>query len=286
MIAIFVGISIWLIPLIYLTGMNDFIIIAKEHTFGHFYNYGGTIISNNNYIDRFLHLFFSIWADGMGGFIINRSSLTIIISIFLIIFFIGTIFARKKLLEINLFYTLLISIFIYIIWIYFFQNVIYKPRHVLPVVLFIIPMFVFSIFTLNKINKKLGNLILAIFLILQIILSFNLTIQHKEPSSISQVKDFIVSNNKISTIISIPLINYYLKNHGINKKFIDIEYDQINKKIKFNKEYNNILIIGRFEKLIEKENYYHQKDTIFFHNPYVNKMWSQISTAYFLLKNE
>ena len=103
-----------------------------------------------------------------------------------------------------------------------------------------------------------------------------LSIQHKEPSSIHQVKEFISNSSNTTTIVSIPLINFYLKTHGISSNFIDIDDQNSENEIQLNNDHNNIILIGEFLNVIENKKQYSKSDTTFYHNPYVNKMWSEI----------
>ena len=78
-------------------------------------------------------------------------------------------------------------------------------------------------------------------------------------------------------MISTPLINYYLKLNGIKKKFINIENSKEFELFKYENNNDEILLIGNF-KLMFKDDYTIIVDSIFYHNPYVNRMWSQIET--------
>ncbi len=277
-LAIIFGISIWLLPLVFITGPKNFFIIAMNQSQGHFYDFGGTIISNNNFIQRILNFFMSIWADGMGGYANDRSALSLFISIFLSFFLLIIINVWSKIYQQNLFKLLFASIIIYSTWIFFFQNIIYKSRHVLPLVLFLIPVMILSVFQFKQFNKSLRTILLSLFLIIQSILTIILTIQHKEePSAIFQVKEFVAENSNNKTIVSIPLINFYLKSHGINSTFIDIDDKNFQNKIELNNNHQNIILIGEFLNIIENKNQYLKSDTSFYHNPFVNKMWSEIT---------
>ena len=110
------------------------------------------------------------------------------------------------------------------------------------------------------------------------ILTIILTIQHKEePSAIFQVKEFVTENSNNKTIVSIPLINFYLKSHGINSTFIDIDDKNFQNKIELNNNHENIILIGEFLNIIDNKNEYLKSDPSFYHNPFVNKMWSEIT---------
>ena len=78
------GILVWLIPLILLEGFDSLIISAKKQTLGHFTEFGGTAITENNWINRFLYTIESVWSDGLGGYWISRSWQTMFFSFFLI----------------------------------------------------------------------------------------------------------------------------------------------------------------------------------------------------------
>ena len=55
--SLIMGISIWLLPMIWLTGFENLINVASKHTIGHFNEYGGTIITESNWVNR-MKLFF------------------------------------------------------------------------------------------------------------------------------------------------------------------------------------------------------------------------------------
>ena len=209
----------------------------------------------------------SIWADGMGGYAKGRSVLSLLISILLSFLLINIINVWPKIYKNNLFKVLFISIMIYSLWIFFFQNIIYKSRHVLPLVLFLIPVMILSVFQFKQFNKSLRTILLSLFLIIQSILTIILTIQHKEePSAIFQVKEFVTENSNNKTIVSIPLINFYLKSHGINSTFIDIDDKNFQNKIELNNNHENIILIGEFLNIIDNKNEYLKSDTSFYHN--------------------
>jgi hypothetical protein len=92
-----ISISIWLIPLIIDTGWNDLIQIALRHTDGHFNDWGGTISSaNENYSQRSIMMFKSIWADGLGGWWINRDWFTLLTSLSILALLIPALISLKK----------------------------------------------------------------------------------------------------------------------------------------------------------------------------------------------
>jgi hypothetical protein len=105
---------------------------------------------------------------------------------------------------------------------------------------------------------------------------------HKKPVAISQLKDNINSN--YTTIISTQLINYYLESHQIKSRFINTNNEfQINDYIE-NSFDENTLLIGNFSSIFEKR-FNVKKEETYYHNPYVNRMWSKIETFSLSLKS-
>ncbi len=120
------------------------------------------------------------------------------------------------------------------------------------------------------------NISSLLFFVALITITSNLVIQHKNPTAISKLKDSLLYEHYGITIISTPLINYYLKRHGVKGDFISVEdNEQI---ITFNSSGKDLaLLIGSFENLFNN-NYRVNYDSTYFHNPYVNRMWSAIET--------
>ena len=144
------------------------------------------------------------------------------------------------------------------------------------------PLIGFSIILLNmginrvkEKNSLKGNILIG-FLILGLSnVTFVLTSQHKKPNAISSIKDSIIANDISYPIVSIPLINYYLTKHGLHNVFFDIENFSELDQVKLLEE-DSLLLIGNFQnKLLD--NYILTNDTIYYHNPYMNRMWSEIN---------
>jgi len=220
----------------------------------------------------------------MGGYWIGRSWVTVIFSFLiatLLIFGFVTIINNwkfEKSLKI-----IMSCILIYLLWVFFSQNIIYKSRHILPalIVLFIILSVGFK-YVITKHSVVLNTTVfLFVFLLIQI--TRTLVWDHKNPSAISQLKNDLIQNN-ISTIVSTPLINYYMKSNSVKANFINIdnsvEFDGF-----INTQSNErVLMIGNFESLFI-DDFIVKENMSYYHNPYVNRMWSQIDTYYLIHKN-
>ena len=281
LIAGFSALLVWLIPLIIDTGFANLYQIGEKHALGHFTEWGGTVMSNNNsYLIRLIAMLESIWADGLGGYWYGRHWLTILWSFALIIFGLNglksfILFIKKK-IYIKESKLILICIFCfctYITWAFFFQNIIFKPRHIIP----LLPFITFFINVgMNNISNKFNRYV-SLSLIVYGLITTVLIIQHKEPTCISQIKEYLtkVPKNKETIITNIGLMNFYFKKHvELNNekfKFVNIEDFQ-------SKNWTNISTetdIYSTSKLDHKS--YVEIDVVkFYHNPYVNRLWSRI----------
>ena len=277
------GFLIWLIPLILFTGFNELWLTALEHTKGHFNDYGGTVYTENNWWIRFASFFRSIWADGFAGFWEGRSWITIVISLYLIYYFSESIKNFKKILEDNSSIKIMIySIILYSIWILLFQNVIYKSRHIMPIVLIVIILLSLGQKYINSDWIKYQRIIHFSFISFLFMVSLVLVLQHKKPTAIAQAKNYLINKEQPLTVVTIPLINYYLRTGGIKTNFINAENKKMISEYGTSNIDKNHYMIGDFKSLFNK-NILIKKDTTFFHNPYVNRMWSQLNL--YSLKN-
>ena len=272
--AIFLGVMIWLLPMILITGLSDLINMGIKHTNGHFTDYGGTVLTETNWLLRLQYFFHTIWADGLGGYWINRSFITIILSILLIPLLIQLIKNLQFIFKDNSSLKILfISTILYIAWILFFQNIIYKSRHVMPLILVLIIFFSLAVKNNYLAYANIKKIYLSLVIIFTAFISINLSLQHKEPTAIKKISQYLISKEKPIMIISIPLINYYLKSQNVNANYIDLENN--NEKVTIDLLEKNVFVIGNFSEKINGLST--QLDTTFYHNPYVNRMWSDIN---------
>ena len=268
------GNIIWLLPLVWVTGWNDLIIAASKQTIGHFTDFGGTSITENNWSLRLKNFSSSIWADGFGGYLAGRHWLTIILSTlfaFILMLSVNTIIKDFQSNDVTklLFYSLIV----YSIWILFFQNVIYKSRHVIPIVIILLYFLAVgkgTFFWENRASYFFSSLYITTLVFVSIIL----VNQHRSPSAISKLKDNLISMDSNDKIVCIPLVKYYLETHGINANYIDI--NSIDKNNILN-NLDNAIIIGNHIDLFN-DTFQVISDSSYYHNPYVNRMWPEIHT--------
>ena len=268
------GIIIWLLPLIWVTGWNDLIIAASKQTIGHFTDFGGTSITENNWSLRLKNFSSSIWADGFGGFLAGRHWLTIILSIlFAFILMLSANTVIKDFQSNDVTKLLFYSLIIYSIWILFFQNVIYKSRHVIPIIILLL-YFLANSKSTSFWENRASYIFSSLYIISLVFVSIILVNQHRSPSAISKLKDHLISMDTNDKIVCIPLVKYYLETHGINANYINVNSIDKNN---IPDTLNGAIVIGNQDELFN-DSFQVISDSSYYHNPYVNRMWPEIHT--------
>ena len=263
--------------MILVTGLDDLIIMAERQTTGHFMDFGGTIFTEQSLFDRFIFLFRSVWADGFGGYWTSRSVTSMLLSILLILQLITSIkdIAKKWKYE-NKIKPLILCVAIYFIWILLFQNVIYKSRHVLPIILFLCILLIEG---QEKYRGKIYSGVIYFYFVILLGHNSVLIKQHQDFTAVMKLKNYISEKNDIKSIISIPLINYYLQSHQIKADFINVEENADVESFSLKKiEGGESLMIGDYRSIFLEKGSRFDMDTVFYHNPYMNQMWSNIKT--------
>lgn len=262
------GVLVWFIPMLLDTGWQQLIESAQFQAEGHFYKWGGTVYESSSYWQRFVALVESIWAHGLGGYWSDRGLVTIVIGIGILLGLSCFIPAFKLAEDKRIIKVIGVSILVYLLWVFFFQNIIHKPRHILQVIPFFLMLIAVGYTYLGL--TKVRQWAFTLFAVATIWLSFNLVLQHKKPSAIAQAKELLEECNG-STLISIALVNEFMQKQGVEAEFLSIETDEgrIKQVIENRGPY---YVIGEFEVITEKPDSSHT----FYHNPYVNKMWPSI----------
>ncbi len=289
------GICTWLSPLILITGWSELIDSARIQSQGHFTDFGGTITTESNYARRTERLIEGVWADGLGFYWSGRHLTTVIPTVCLSLLFCVSFIKSKPRIPIkisNFAQTAILSCLAYLIWIFCFQNIIHKSRHVLPILPFA-ALFVAIFLTrvIENTSKIWSNFLFKEILILGLasytLVSFHLVSQHKKPTAIAQIHEHLkqVKNDyqKPIQIISVPLIKYYLSAQGFNTKYLVVKQEEefnLKKQLDQNADWITIgsalppEVIGDRKALAK----------IFYHNPYVNRMWSSLTVYQYILE--
>ena len=311
------GIVVWLIPLVVITGFNDLILLAKSQSQGHFSDYGGTIITEPDFKLRFLKLFESIWADGFGLYWSQRDSSTLVSTVALVLVCLLLVFnlIQASPTKINLqkhkayqldrkgnrrmqrpFYCMpLLCCLSYLVWIFFFQNVVHKSRHILPLLPFLTIAVAYVIEKSISLTNRYGgrimtSLALIVWLFSSSYVSLHLAMQHKRPTAIAQMLQFLRSSkagwDRPFQVISVPLIKYYLLAQELEVDYISVKSEKISDLADQLEVDANWFVIGSpmpegilKQKTSSLGNGRKELKSVysFYHNPYVNRMWSKLN---------
>lgn len=253
------SVGIWLIPIILLTGWNELIELALYGTNGHFNEWGGSVKTDPHYGLRFLRMIQFIWSDGLGLWWFDRHWILLPASIvFVIGLFKGFTLSFSKEIKV-----LLIGFVVYALWAYFYQNVLYKPRHILPLTLPLL--LVFSV-GITKLPKLLSYGLFSVFILSQGFLTFKLAQKHQEKNALYKASAYVVSIVAPEDIVSSNnLVAYFLGQFNTQNISFLLPSDLPKKTEK------RIITIGTVlpnKKLVEEKTFYH--------NPYVNRMWYEV----------
>lgn len=278
-----IAILIWFVPMLIYTGWNNLIEVATAQSSGHFYEWGGTVISEPNYLQRFYALIRNITADGMGAYWIGRNYLTLVpmlvvlVSVPFAILYVklagrpktevGSYFGLRS-SDPRLYGLIVSSFIVYAVWIFFYQNILYQSRHVLPLV--IVCVFLVAL-GLTQLIKKKRFIIIPVILVLliQMGITFKLAMQQQSPTAIAQTSAYLKNVANDSTlIITHPLMQNYFEHFGVKAHYMH----SADSSRQAYKNYNHLIFIGNnttlADSFIEKK--------IFHHNPYINRVWPTI----------
>jgi 4-amino-4-deoxy-L-arabinose transferase-like glycosyltransferase len=268
------GVTVWLVPLIIVTGWESLVDVAETHSRGHFLEFGGTISSESGLELRLTKLFESIWADGFGLYWNGRHLITICTTVTLLGILIANWHTIKSVKRSSFLSVSFIGCVVYLIWIFCFQNVVYKSRHVLPLVPFLALFIAYACAKIVEQSNRILKVVLVIFLCCYGYVALHLVVQHKKPTAIAQIHQYL--KNKQSDklhVVSVPLIKYYLAAQGLQAVYTPIktaeDLAKLDEKLD---DISGLVVIGSpLQDRVPKT-----KKT-FYHNPYVNRMWSELS---------
>ncbi|MGE3801336.1 MAG: hypothetical protein AB7H80_09970 [Candidatus Kapaibacterium sp.] len=260
--------ALWLIPMIIDTGWDNLLVAANAQTSGHFEEFGGTIFNVPDIESRRIAVVKGVVADGLGGYWDQRGRITIFITLgFLLLMGRGAwwMFGR----ETDGLVITIIAGSIYIIWILLYQNVVFQPRHVLPLIPIALTLAWGGGVELMK-SGVVGRLLVSLFLLCYGATGALLSLQQTTPTAIAQVADYLKNDTEDQVILSSQLINFYLKSSGIKGNFIDAEHILPDQKSLLERD---VTMIGWYESILNRKP---RQTKSFHHNPYVNSIWAEI----------
>ena len=270
------SISIWLFPFVIDTGWDNIFDIGFRNTSGHFFEWGGTIASStDSYIIRFLGLIRAIIAEVFSSWWPGRSLFTLSMSLFSITATVYFFFSKKlNILRDNSKLIMLLCVLVYGIWIFYFQNIVYKPRHILPFLPFWFLIITYFYTNIKIKYRSFAVVFISIFLMFQSFICYRLVNSHLSPTSISQTKDWIKSNSGDDLVVCADgLFSFYYKKHSELNNLIFISSEN---KVDLVNEFNNGKKICSYMNLDNILGEEPNNIVQFYHNPSSNRLWSHL----------
>jgi len=268
---------VWFVPWIIVTDASSLYELALNDANGHFYRWGGTVLSHDAALSlRIQKIIEALFADSFGFWWTDRNWMTIINTVFLSLPILITLLLFRSIYYKNKKEIVLITLCLlcYFLWALFFQNVVYKPRHMMPFIPFLVLVLAWGIDQIcAKIDVKWSLVLCSFLLGPYIIISSKLITQHKDPSALAQIKNFIEKNASDKTIVvSNSLKNYYFRK-SIDSNIVYLNDDNYQSRIN-NYYQQGYKIYSTFS--LSSKNFQFKNKTNFYHNPYVNKLWSSL----------
>ncbi len=273
-----VSVAAWLVPMILDTGLWTLVDVAWGQTTGHFTDFGGTVQTESDLGRRFAGTVQGLWADGLGGWWPGRHPVTAAVGMGAI----GTgglgawkLWGRRSFADRRV-WVLGACVLAYGVWMFFFQNVVHKSRHVLPLLALLLPVLAAGAAALWRMEgwAPRGSVLLAAGAYAAVTLV--LVDQHREPSAIAQAKAFVeaqAQNAGPTRVASVPLVNTYLRTQQVDARVLSIEDSSDVRRLR-GAETGRTLVVGTYASLLERSP---SSTHTFYHNPHVNRMWPEVT---------
>jgi hypothetical protein len=268
------GVLVWLVPLMLITGWSELIAAARLQTTGHFNDFGGTIQTDSDLLSRTLRLVANIGADGLGFWWPERNWLTAIVAIG-----VGGCIAvgiwQHRTFKHRVIRIALVSWLVYLVWIFLFQNVIYQNRHVLPLLPFLLMAASWGAWHIIRRWGRSAIAAVAVALVAYGVVCAELVRQHGAPTAVAQVTQYLRPRITPAThIVTIPLIAYMLAAQGIDAIYHEVRLDTLAGPLVIPGGNEHVVMIGVDHGLNGRSP---AVSRMFFHNPYVNRVWPRLS---------
>jgi hypothetical protein len=273
-----VGVLVWLIPMILDTGVWTLVDVAWGQTTGHFTEFGGTVQTAPDLSRRVLGMGQGLWADGLGGWWPERHPLTIAVS--LGVLGTGSLGAwrlwQADAIRSRRVWLLAAAALLYAVWVFFFQNVIHKSRHVLPLLPLLLMIMAAGGAALWRARWTGRRALLLGFVGAYAAVTLVLVTQHMNPSAIAQTKSYVEGKAQTQDsvrVASVPLINDYLRAQQVEACYLSIEDSSDVRRLR-TADTGTTLVVGTYASLLDREP---TRTNTFYHNPHVNRMWSEVT---------
>ena len=265
------GVAVWLLPLIAITGWDDLVAAARAQTTGHFTEFGGTVATEPDYVRRAVKLFEGLWADGFGLYWPGRHWVTLAAATLLL----GALSAlgRDLLKRGSWPRAGWWGGGLYLAWVFFFQNVVYKSRHVLPLLPFLAIALADALGRIGCSGRRLAQALALCFALCYGYATLHLVVQHRQGSAIAQVHRYLLSRETTDLrVASVPLIKYYLAAQGLKAEYLPIATAEDLVRLQSLVDSTQLTVVGS-----PLANRTPVLARTFYHNPYVNRMWPELT---------
>lgn len=264
------GVAVWLMPLIAVTGWSELTKAAQTQTQGHFADFGGTVATEPDFALRMIGLFESIAADGFGLYWEGRHVVTACTTVALL----GILVANWRAVDRSVLLSApFIGCVLYLGWIFLFQNVVHKSRHVLPLLPFLALIPAFACAQIATHGPRFFRLVVIAFFLCYGYVTLHLVVQHKRPTAIAQIHQYLAAKKSDALhIASVPLIKYYLASQALQAVYIPVRDQGGLDALDALDDTAELVVIGSpLQDRVPKAT------KTFYHNPYVNRMWSELT---------
>ena len=271
------GVAVWLVPMIADTGFRTLVDVAWAQTTGHFTEFGGTVQTESDLSRRVVGFARGLWADGLGAWWPGRHPLTLAVGAGMIgLGGLGTWhLAKTGHGRSRRFWIVLGCAGLYAVWVFFFQNVVHKSRHLLPLLPLLLLLPAAGAGWLWR-DSLLGRALATTVLVAYAGVTLVLVSQHLDPSAIAQAKTFVETETRSSSdpvrIASIPLVNTYLKKQRVDARFLSVD-DSTDVQRLQTAATGRTLVVGTYGSLFDRPP---DRVRTFYHNPFVNRMWPDV----------
>ena len=286
-----IGFFLWFMPLCLHSSILELYDIAIAHSEGHFQKFGGSIATELDMFQRIYSLFGGFWGAGFNGYWEGRSKLLLVHSFFLVGMVILLFSQIKHLWKINLRVWLGIPFVTYGIWIYLGQNIMFKFRHQMPLVLILSILLAWTINHFYETKIKQSNISKVFFcIILSVFMSsfawgsLKVIQSSQGPVALSQSLSVLKSQTMPLRIVCMSLVCHALEKQGVKANYfqldemVNYQYELKSLIVESAESFSKIFLIGPNPKEI-----FDHGDSIqinlhqrFYHNPWSNPVWSVV----------
>ena len=273
------GVGVWLVPMVLDTGLWTLIDVAWGQTTGHFSDFGGTVQTESDLGRRLAGTVQGLWADGLGGWWPGRHwSTALVVAGVAATGGAGTWrLWRSGALHGRYARMIAAGAVPYALWMFFFQNVVHKSRHVLPLLALLLPVLAAGAAALWRTRAwPIRGAVLAVAGAYAAV-TLVLVAQHRTPSAIAQAKAFVETTAQTDSgptrVASVPLVNTYLRTQQVGARFFSIEDSSDVRRLR-EAETGRTLVVGTYASLLDEAP---TRTRTFYHNPHVNRMWPKVT---------